>query len=240
MLDDTDDGYMGDNRDGDEQWYQYRTQGFCANAGYSLYGRKHHDVTWMPTLLQGRCTRHHYINSFFTYGGADNLLSALGITPVVYYDNDNDGNNNNNNNNNDDDGNGIQISANAMCYEVDQYNVVDDYFMTQYQNQNNEEGDQDDDQSNSGSQEDYDGYTETLGCGPSGEYIVGAFQSGSCDGNYFAGVVDPFDDYNAQHNALGCHPLYAKGTEATKSLPIYMNTEYHRQKLNTHNRHSSL
>ena len=127
-----------------------------------------------------------------------------------------------------------------MCYEVDQYNVVDDYFMTQYQNQNNEEGDQDDDQSNSGSQEDYDGYTETLGCGPSGEYIVGAFQSGSCDGNYFAGVVDPFDDYNAQHNALGCHPLYAKGTEATKSLPIYMNTEYHRQKLNTHNRHSSL
>merc|ERR1719343_1278272 len=39
-VDDTDDGYMGDNRDGDEQWYQYRTQGFCANAAYSLYGVK--------------------------------------------------------------------------------------------------------------------------------------------------------------------------------------------------------
>lgn len=221
-VDDTDDGYMGDNRDGDEQWYQYRTQGFCANAGYSLYGRKHHDISWMPGVFQGRCNRHHYINSFFTYGGADNLLSALGVTPVVYYDNNENENNNNNNNNNDDDGNGIQISANAMCYEVDQYNVVDDYFMTQYQNQNNEDGDNDDDQSNSGSQEDYDGYTETLGCGPSGEYIVGAFQSGSCDGNYFAGVVDPFDDYNTQHNALGCHPLYAKDDTVLSVENVYM------------------
>lgn len=33
-IDDTDDAYMGDNRDGDEKWYQYRTQGFCANAAY--------------------------------------------------------------------------------------------------------------------------------------------------------------------------------------------------------------
>ena len=43
-IDDTDDAYMGDNRDGDEQWYQYRTQNFCANAAYSLYGRKRNDL----------------------------------------------------------------------------------------------------------------------------------------------------------------------------------------------------
>ena len=42
-VDDTDDNYMGDNRDGDEQWYQYRTQGFCANAAYSLYGQRKND-----------------------------------------------------------------------------------------------------------------------------------------------------------------------------------------------------
>ena len=28
----------GEDRDGDEYWYQYRTQPFCANAGFSLYG----------------------------------------------------------------------------------------------------------------------------------------------------------------------------------------------------------
>ena len=72
-VDDTDDGYMGDNRDGDEQWYQYRTQGFCANAAYSLYGVKHVDA-WIPSIS---CSRSHFINSFFTYGGADTLLKAF-------------------------------------------------------------------------------------------------------------------------------------------------------------------
>jgi hypothetical protein len=32
------------------------------------------------------CSRANYINSFFTYGGADTLLKALGKTPKVYYD----------------------------------------------------------------------------------------------------------------------------------------------------------
>ena len=76
---------MGDNRDGDEQWYQFRTQEFCANAAYSLYGRRKLDVLlgkW------GECTERHFINSFFTYGGSDNLLKAVGITPKVYAGND--------------------------------------------------------------------------------------------------------------------------------------------------------
>ena len=32
------------------------------------------------------CSRRHYINSFFTYGGADRVLRAIGETPEIYYD----------------------------------------------------------------------------------------------------------------------------------------------------------
>ena len=80
-IDDVDEDYTGDNRDGDSQWYQFRTQEFCANAAYSLYGRKKGDVLG----AFGDCTGRHFINSFFTYGGADNLLTAVGSTPQVYY-----------------------------------------------------------------------------------------------------------------------------------------------------------
>eukprot|EP00986_Skeletonema_menzelii_P013759 scaffold8361_cov136-Skeletonema_menzelii.AAC.1 len=83
-LDDVDEEYTGDNRDGDEQWYQFRTQTFCANAAYSLYGRKKGDVLGMF----GDCTGRHFINSFFTYGGSDNLLKALGKSPQVYHGGD--------------------------------------------------------------------------------------------------------------------------------------------------------
>jgi Spy/CpxP family protein refolding chaperone len=78
---DVDEDYTGDNRDGDSQWYQFRTQSFCANAGFALYGRKKGEV-WGKW---GDCTGRHFINSFFTYGGADTLLKAVGVTPEVYY-----------------------------------------------------------------------------------------------------------------------------------------------------------
>ena len=77
-----DDDEKGDGRDGDSQWYQYRTQSFCANAAYSLYGRKKYELN--PLGWMG-CSERHYINSFFTYGGADNLLRAIGKTPEIYY-----------------------------------------------------------------------------------------------------------------------------------------------------------
>lgn len=94
----------GENRDGDENWYQYRTQEFCGNAAYSLYGiRKGH-------FTVNSCSRGTYINSFFTYGGADNLAEAVGKSVNVYYSGNGgssnaecmalDGENGNNNNNN--------------------------------------------------------------------------------------------------------------------------------------------
>mmetsp|Transcript_28562 Transcript_28562/g.61215 ORF Transcript_28562/g.61215 Transcript_28562/m.61215 type:complete len:480 (+) Transcript_28562:50-1489(+) len=197
-IDDVDDGYMGDNRDGDEQWYQYRTQGFCANAAFSLYGQKKEEETFMS--FRG-CTKRHFINSFFTYGGADNLLKAVGETPVTFsYDNDDEGNG-------DDDTYGK--SANAACNEID-YEPSDDYFV----NKDDEDDQGDDERSGSGSN-DYDGYSGTLGCGVDGRYIIGAFQSESCDGNYFAGIADSFEEYNDQHNSIGCHNIYQKGDEVS-------------------------
>ena len=197
-VDDTDDGYTGDNRDGDEQWYQYRTQGFCANAAYSLYGRKKSESLF-PSF--SGCTRGHYINSFFTYGGADNLLKAVGKTPVVY---SNDGYGNNNDDNDDSYG----TSANAACVEIDYQG--DDNSMS-YNDDANNDGNNNRDLSGSN---DYDGYSGTLGCTADGKYAFAAFQSNSCDGNYYAGIVDNFRKYNSQHNSVGCSKVYdGKNTE---------------------------
>ncbi len=69
----------GEGRDGDEQWYLARTQDFCANVAFSLYGIPKHHISVMS------CSRGNFINSFFTYGGADTLLQALGKNPSIYY-----------------------------------------------------------------------------------------------------------------------------------------------------------
>jgi len=70
----------GEGRDGDEQWYLARTQDFCANVAFSLYGIPKNHISLMT------CSRGNFINSFFTYGGADTLLKALGKSPNIYYD----------------------------------------------------------------------------------------------------------------------------------------------------------
>lgn len=70
----------GEGRDGDEQWYLARTQQFCANVAFSLYGIPKNHISLLS------CTRSNYINSFFTYGGADKLLEAIGRNPQIFYD----------------------------------------------------------------------------------------------------------------------------------------------------------
>lgn len=193
-VDDTDDGYMGDNRDGDEQWYQYRTQGFCANAAYSLYGRKKNEFSFRG------CSRGHFLNSFFTYGGADTLLKSIDQTPVLY--NHNNGEDDANDDYNGDDGNNDDdASTNAACVEID-YEESDG------------DGDGDGDDSNSGSN-DNNQYSATLGCNSDGNYNIAAFKSSSCDGNYFTSIVDEFEEYNNQHNAIGCHKIYDSNLEVS-------------------------
>jgi hypothetical protein len=84
----------------DENWYQYRTQTFCANAAYSLYG-----VLRSNPFHLSSCSRSTYINSFFTYGGADTVLQALGGHATTSFDYN---------------GNDFTSShPNSVCYAVD-------------------------------------------------------------------------------------------------------------------------
>lgn len=187
-VDDTDDGYTGDNRDGDEQWYQYRTQEFCANAAYSLYGIKRGSIGVFG------CSRYHFINSFFTYGGADTLLKVVGKTPKIYYDSYNGGDNGNNNNNN-----GYYESSNAQCVAIDNGNGNG-------QNQHRDLG---------GSGDGNNGYSSSLGCDADGKYVMATFASDECDGNYFLEIADTFDSYNRQHNSVHCHKVWSRGDKSS-------------------------
>lgn len=174
-VDDNDDAVVGDNRDGDEQWYQYRTQEFCANAAYSLYGAKKGDVG-----LFG-CTRGHFINSFFTYGGADNFLKAVGMNPVVYYDNGGD-----------DNYNGYSGNSNAVCQAIE------------------DNGNQANGRREEGQSGDENSLVSTMGCNSEGQYIIASFQASNCDGNYFLKEIDSFQAYNKQHASVGCHRIWGR------------------------------
>lgn len=195
-VDDTDDGYMGDNRDGDEKWYKYRTQGFCANAAYSLYGVKKVD-SWIPSTS---CSRSHFINSFFTYGGADTLLKAVGKTPVSY-----------SGNNNDDD----YYSSNAVCMGLEEEgNGENDQQEEDHQDRRDLSGDEG------------GGMGATLGCSSSGKYVVAAFNSNSCDGNYYSHVVDEFTQYNKQHNSIGCHKIYGSMFSSSEEIVTLLSNSW--------------
>lgn len=178
-IDDTDDAYMGDNRDGDEQWYQYRTQSFCANAAYSLYGRKKNG----GFSVRG-CSRKHYINSYFTYGGADNLLMAIGKDPVVFYGSDG------------------YTTSNADCVDASNNGG------------NSGDGGGRNVRRLSSGDNDGDYRSSSLGCDSEGNYIMCEFQSNSCDGNYFVGALDKFDDYNEQYQGIGCHAIWKRSRDS--------------------------
>eukprot|EP00804_Cyclotella_cryptica_P002568 CCRYP_010407-RB/>CCRYP_010407-RB protein AED:0.04 eAED:0.04 QI:357/1/1/1/0.5/0.33/3/322/457 len=206
LDDQTDDAHMGDNRDGDEKWYKYRTQSFCANAAYSLFGIKKHS----GSRLGGRCSAGHFINSFFTYEGADTLLKALGVTPHVYYE-------------------GYQYEgrqrgrllednatetatySNADCVQIDYQSDADSQRHQRQRHLPEDEQDQN------------NGYTSSLGCDSTGHYIVAAFQGKSCDGNYFLSAIDSMDDYNDQHSGIGCRNIWTDSGHSDYTT----NSNYH-------------
>ena len=181
-----------------------------------MYGRKKSDVG--PLGWMG-CSRRHYINSFFTYGGADRVLRAIGETPEIYYDSsveytayddavqqgddavqEDDANNRRRleDANGDDDGNSYEYPSNSNCVKMEG-DGYGGYYETE----------QDDRRlSGSGSGDQNNGYSSTLGCDANGEYIMGIFKGNSCDGNYFTEVIDTIPKYNKQHNRIGCHALY--------------------------------
>jgi hypothetical protein len=186
LDDQTDDLQMGDYRDGDGRWYRFRTQTFCANAAFSLYGVKKGSVG-------GGCNKGSFINSFFTYGGADNLLKAVGITPDVYYDSGRrlqEGD--------DDDAQQREPVehdyGNANCVEIDNYG-------------GNGNGDNNNAR-NLASADVNEGYSSALGCDTKGNYIMAAFQGTQCNGNYFLDSIDTMDTYNDEFGNIGCHVIY--------------------------------
>jgi len=248
-IDSVDEDQTGDNRDGDEKWYQYRTQNFCANSAYSLYGQKRHSI-----LNFKGCTERHYINSYFTYGGADTLLKAVGITPIIY----NDGS-----------------ESNAVCYgdmggsgdeEAEEEEQNDDQVAGQEQegaeedgqDYNNQEGaaqrrhrnrrrlaegrnngghgsgdgeeeeeeEQNDDQDVAQRQRhrrhlaegrnNNGGHMSSLGCDAKGNYIMGLFNSETCDGNYFVSQLNSFDEYNDDFN-IGCTNIWKRSSSGSSS-----------------------
>mmetsp|Transcript_1755 Transcript_1755/g.2449 ORF Transcript_1755/g.2449 Transcript_1755/m.2449 type:complete len:496 (+) Transcript_1755:218-1705(+) len=72
--DNTDDDGDEAARDGDENWYLYRSQSFRANTAFSLYGNLKGD------MRPGRhCSKATYINSFFTFEGAAKFSELFGI-----------------------------------------------------------------------------------------------------------------------------------------------------------------
>ena len=148
-MDDNDDD--GENRDGDENWYQQRTQQFCANAAFSLYGIPKNHVALPLT----HCTRGHYIDSFFTYGGADTLLEAVGKSPAVYYDDD------------------YQGTSNSECHVLSGGN-----------NYNNYDNNRDLGSGDNNNYDPTYGTSSTMGCSANGKFAVATFQGQTCDGNY--------------------------------------------------------
>lgn len=65
----------GENRDGDENWYQGRTTAFRANTAYNLYGVRR---GFFSFLTLRKCSEHTYINTFITNNGADSILNVTG------------------------------------------------------------------------------------------------------------------------------------------------------------------
>lgn len=180
----------GENHDGDENWYMTRVQPFRANAAFSLYGFLKGDFH-MPG--RGACRKATYINTFFTYEGADSILSVFGkdVSMSVLSGSDDD-----------DD----SYSTSVGCYEAeyDDDNV--------YGQNNNGDG-----RKLSGDSNDNDnGASKTLGCTADGDFAIAKFLGDDCDGRYFLNTTeDDMSEYNAAMNSIGCTQIYKKNKDDT-------------------------
>jgi hypothetical protein len=199
----TDSMHTGDFRDGDGQWYKFRTQGFCANAAFSLYGVKKGHVG-------SGCSGKTYINSFFTYDGADMLLNAVGKSPEIYWgDAVNQDIRSLQNNDKDDEyqyrepNNDFNYGGNAYCVTMDdgfgdggrELNSGDNY---------------------------NDGYSSALGCNSHNHYIMAGFKGSACDGNYFLKSLDSMSTYNSAMNEIGCHAIWSNsGADDYSNEAVY-------------------
>lgn len=217
----------GENRDGDEYWYQYRTQPFCANAAYSLYGVLKDAIT--PVLPWDHCSRSTYINSFFTYGGADTLLepyndlAALATTILDDYNNGHGGGNNNGNNKNNNNyyGSGGGSHPNAVCY-------------AQGGNNNNNNNNKNNNNNNNGGD---NGYSMTMGCSADGKQFVAALFTGQvCEGHNFQETIHTMDEYNTvMARNFKCRQIYSRRKDGAAVRSYYQALQAKQQAANNNN-----
>ena len=167
----------GENHDGDEQWYQTRTDTFCANAAYSLYGIKRHNFKLFNT-----CGRGTYINSFFTYGGADTLARALDLNinnkdGNRYYSGDDDS----------------YATDNSECVAIDSYGR---YLEGGGNNNNNNNG-----------MSTTMGCAAQHGS-KYNKFVLAAFQGDYCEGQNYVETLDTLNSYNKAMSKVNCHKIF--------------------------------
>jgi len=56
------------------------------------------------------------------------------------------------------------------------------------------------------------GHMSSLGCDAEGNYIMGLFNSETCDGNYFVSQLNSFDEYNDDFRYIGCTNIWKRSS----------------------------
>eukprot|EP00545_Synedropsis_sp_CCMP1620_P002897 CAMPEP_0119011328 /NCGR_PEP_ID=MMETSP1176-20130426/5603_1 /TAXON_ID=265551 /ORGANISM="Synedropsis recta cf, Strain CCMP1620" /LENGTH=494 /DNA_ID=CAMNT_0006964131 /DNA_START=30 /DNA_END=1514 /DNA_ORIENTATION=+ len=167
----------GENHDGDEQWYLTRIQPFRANAAFSLYG-----ILRGESNMGRKCRKGTYINTFFTYEGADTVLQAFQSSVQTAFP---------------DGGYGS-----AYCYE---YETDDD-------DDGSDSSDSGDRRvlrelgSDSGDGD--GGESMTMGCSAESKFVAATFEGSACDGAYFMNTTDELKDYNSAMGHLSCSQVW--------------------------------
>jgi hypothetical protein len=165
----------GENHDGDGNWYMSRVQTFRANAAFSLYGTLREGGSF-----GGGCKKKTYINSFFTYKGADTIVKLLDLGVSAFPD--------------------ASYGSN-YCYS---YYEEGDNNKNDRNNNNNHR----DLKSGDNNKNNQNKMTTTMGCAADGSFANAKFYGEDCDGNYFLNITDDLDDYNNAMDKVSCQQIW--------------------------------
>lgn len=198
----------GENHDGDEDWYITRTRQFCANTAFSLYGIRKNNFKLVNT-----CSKGTYINSFFTYGGADTLARALDLSV------------------NTKDSNRYAAAtddtyggtSNSDCVAVDgdgrraleheSEATLDQFHRALSDSSSDEDDDWDDEEAVDTSNV----ASTTMGCAASAtskynKFVVAGFEDDYCSGASFVETVNTLKSYNRALHKVSCTRIWDLGS----------------------------
>lgn len=180
----------GENHDGDGTWYMTRVQTFRANAAFSLYGTLREDGAFSG----GGCKKKTYINSFFTYLGADTIVNLLELGVSAFPD--------------------YGYGSNA-CYEY--------YDDSENNNDNNGKDNHFRDLKSGSHDNNADKMSTTMGCAFDGTFANAKFLGSDCDGHYFLNTTDDLEDYNTAMEKVSCRQVWNYNKEYTGSRALKQN-----------------